>query len=213
MSIPKNSRGFSRASGTVSKTAEAYLLSRPDLVSLASEGLLNYSALARKILLEEGLSKDSFDAVLASLRRTSLPEKVLNLYSDTSASLLKSAKISSKTNVSVAVIEKETPNVLVWKWQELQGTIMFNSDKCMFILDDILERDLKRHFHEYLSELKSGLALITLSWNSSKELLGHIMGLLSINGVLPKELLSSRDELHIITDKKDLSRALKALQV
>ena len=54
---------------SLAKTVEAYVGSRPFIRAALKEGLLNQSALARRVIEDEKLRKTDFDAVLVGLRR------------------------------------------------------------------------------------------------------------------------------------------------
>ena len=179
---------------SVQEQVEGYVEKRPYIQEALADEIVNYSALARKI---EGEVDGGFEAVKVSLRRYS--EKVKDYR------------------------EKRTKNIS----KILQGTsIELKSSVKVAMTDRDIECDIKaRTSHGYTCVLNSSReteekttedqVLITL--NSPKNLEGtpgviaYILSILAGRDINVTELISCREDTHIVIDEKDATDAFKLL--
>lgn len=165
---------------------ELYVSKRPYIREALAEGIVNYSALARKIADEEGL--DSIDAIKAALtryqnhisdEREEQRDKVSSVLNQTSISV----------TVDVSVQKKDLPEAIVHaKTQNGFTSVVNNGDKA-------------------LVSLESPTSLENVSG-----VLEFILSSIAAEGINVDHLISCREDTHLVVDSEDASRVLELLQ-
>ncbi|VVC01628.1 Uncharacterised protein [uncultured archaeon] len=185
---------------TMSTTAtiiRLYLKRRPQLLSMVTNGLCNYSALARKLQLEifPG-KKEEFTAIKASLLRISKEEK----YKDSDwmkgvEKLLRLSSIEVRSNVSV-ISSKGGIGVPVIATSNSKGGVMS-------VVDSSYSKEMKRKGFKAMDDL----TLIILS--SPKELqstpgfVSVIMDSIAAEGINVLEFISCHTDTLLVVKNAD----------
>ena len=165
---------------------ELYISKRPYLKEALAEGVINYSALARKVVEEEGL--DSFDAVKVAIsryeehissQRKQRRNKVEEVLEDTSLKLRPGLKV---------VKEKTEDPVVSAKTQNGHTSIVENGDKALISLES----------PEKLEKTPGVIEFILSS--------------LAAEGINVDQLISCREDTHLVIGDGDASEALEMLQ-
>lgn len=165
---------------------ELYVSKKPYLKEALSEGVVNYSALGRKICQEENI--DSLEAVKAALsryekhvsrERKERRNKVEQVLEETS--------LEVKTGLKVIKEETENPMVSA-KTSNGFTSLVSDGDK----------------------------ALITMESPSSLEdtpgVIEFILSSLAAEGINVDHFISCREDTHIVIDESDASKALEVLR-
>jgi hypothetical protein len=165
---------------------ELYVSKRPYLKEALAEGIVNYSALARKIVEEEGL--DSFDAVKVAVSRY---ENHISREREKRRSKVK--EVLGETAMSVR------PGVGVVKEKEENSLVSANTA------------------NGHTSVVQSGdKALISLESPESLEqtpgVIEFILSSLAAEGVNVDQLISCREDTHLVVEEDDASEAMEILQ-
>src|SRR3989344_1697867 len=93
---------------SITKLAENYILEHPSIKDSLKNGLINYSSLSRKIILDLSLShKKNFDAVLIACRRLKRKLKKEETSEDKILAILKKSSIEIKNRIIAVVLERD----------------------------------------------------------------------------------------------------------
>ncbi len=165
---------------------ELYVSKRPYLKEALAEGIVNYSALGRKICREEDI--ESLEAVKAALsryeghishQRNKRRNKVEEILDETSIEIKPGLKVA-KEDREEAIICAKTSNGFT--------SIIEDGDKALISLES----------PERLENIPGVLEFILSS--------------LSAEGINVDQLISCREDTHIVIDDSEASEALKLLQ-
>jgi|APHM01.1.fsa_nt_gi hypothetical protein len=165
---------------------ELYVSKRPYLKEALSEGVVNYSALGRKICAEESI--ESLEAVKAALSRYEeyVSQERLERRSKVEE-VLEKTTLEVKTGLKVVKEERENP-IISAKTSNGHTSVIQGGDK----------------------------ALITMESPSSLEdtpgVIEFILSSLAAEGINVDHLISCREDTHIIIDEEDASKALELLK-
>ena len=92
----------------ITKLTENYILEHPSIKDCLANGLINYSALSRKIAFESKLDlKKNFDAILIACRRLKRKLKQDEIFENKVLKILRSSKIEIKNKIAGVVLEKD----------------------------------------------------------------------------------------------------------
>lgn len=165
---------------------ELYISKRPYLKEALSEGIINYSALARKICDEEDLR--SVDAVKAALsryedhiasdrkERRSQVEEVLKETTTT----IKTGVEVEKSNIEGGIVKAKTANGFT--------SVLEGGDKALISLESPAKLE------------------------NTPGVIEFILSSLSAEGINVDQLVSCREDTHIIVSGKEAADALDLLQ-
>ena len=165
---------------------ELYISKRPYIKEALAEGIVNYSSLARKIVDEEGL--DSFDAVKVAISRY---EDHISTEREKRRS--KVEEVLEKTAMSVR------PGVDVIKEKEGDAIVSAETD------------------NGYTSVVQDGdKALISLESPEMLEktpgVIEFILSSLAAEGINVDQLISCREDTHLVVGKDEASETMEILQ-
>lgn len=165
---------------------ELYISKRPYIKEALASGIVNYSALARKIVEEEGL--ESFDAVKVAISRY---EEHFSIEREERRS--KVEEVLGKTSMSVR------SDVEVVKEQ---------------VGDAIVYSNTSNGFTSVVP--KGSKALISLESPESLErtpgVLEFILSSLAAEGINVDHMISCREDTHLVVAEKNASQALEVLR-
>jgi len=165
---------------------ELYVSKRPYIEEALAEGIINYSALGRKICHEENI--ESLQAVKAALsryeehvsqERQDRKSKVEKVLKDTSIEIQPGIKVVKKQNKG-AIISAETKNGFT--------SIIENGEKALISLEspETLEK--------------------------TPGVIEFILSSLAAEGINVDQLISCREDTHIVIEDSKASEALSILQ-
>jgi len=185
---------------SVSKIVENYMYERPYLLSLAAEGIINTSSLARKIKSEGGITRSDEAVMIALYRFLEHAQKVLPPSTEPKKIVENTAvNVHSDYAVLVAGIKKEIRS----------KNIISYSDKQVCIG----EKTTLREYSEGAIYYRENLALIELRHNKNIEdtpgVLFHILAKFYEQSITIMEVFSAWDSTYILIRKEDVPKIMK----
>ena len=199
-----------------------YIENHPSISNCLKQGLVNYSALARKIADDLGQEKQSsFDAILIACRRYAEKSKFGNDLDKEIVSLFKTGKFEAKSKISILIIDEcvglenlihEVDGIAGKSdnFHLIQGTKTFN-----LVIDDSLAVEVEKKFKPYIISTSNNLVQITHKTNSkikdTRGFLAFLTGLFSDNGINIVDAVSSWTDTIFLINEKDFACAIKLL--
>ncbi|MFA5107998.1 MAG: hypothetical protein WC492_00480 [Candidatus Micrarchaeia archaeon] len=185
---------------SVAKIVERYMYEHPILMSQASEGILNTSSLARKIKIEEKISKTD-EAVMISLYRfLEKMQKVLPP-SKKANEILKNTAVNIHSDYAVLVADIK---------QDVKAkNIISYSDKqvCIGEMNNLQKYRKNSLFY------RENLALIELRHKENIEdvpgVLFHLLARFYEQSITIMEIFSAWDATYILIEKKDVQKIMR----
>lgn len=198
----------------------------PHLKTSLAQGVINYSALARKLMpaiLKKTGKTPNKESMLVAIKRFA---QELNLYelSQTYLDLFAHSEITMQDNM-VFVQFKKTDNVIAklenlfeeedWKVGEMRALIQESDQIMVMMKEDRLESVLEELSDEVLFVVKDG-ALLTLrvptETFSTYGVLAEITTQIAKRGINVAGLLCTIPDIHILVDEKEAERAYSTLK-
>jgi aspartokinase len=207
----------------ITKLTEKYINAHPSVKDCVRKGLINYSALTRKIAEDSDLElKDNFDAILIACRRYFRKVKNEKVLEDKILSILKASKLEVKNKIIVALIEKD---VYFGHLLELQKIIknkaeLFHviegSNTMTLITAQEFKDDIKKLFKTKIIKITENLAEVTMKSSKDMEdtpgIIAYLATLLAENGINIIETMSTwTDTLFVISDE-DIAKVMGVLK-
>ena len=207
----------------ITKLTEGYINEHPSVKDCVRKGLINYSALTRKIVEELDLDlKKNFDAILIACRRYFRKIKKENVLEDKINDILKQSKLEVKNKVIVVLVEKD---IFFNHVLELQKTIknkggMFHmiegSNTMTLITSEEFKDDIKKLFKSKIVKVTGNLAEVTLKSSEDMEktpgIIAYLTTLLSENGINIIETMSTWTDTLFVIDEKDIAKVMEVLK-
>lgn len=185
---------------SVAKMVEEYLYDRPYLLSLASDGILNTTALARKIKTETKITKTD-EAVMISLYR--FLEKAQKVMPDTNKTqeIIRSTSVNIHSNYAVLVADIKqdivAKNIISYSDKQVcigeQNNLQKYKNKAQFYRDELT-----------LLELKHGREI-----EDTPGILFHILSKFYEQSISIMEVFSAYDSTYILIRKEDMPKIMK----
>lgn len=179
---------------SVAKEVEKYVERRPYIQESLSQGIINYSALARKVQEEiEG----SFEAVKMALRRKS--EEIKNQRKEHEEKILKVLKetnIELKSNINVCKTKEKQSAEILAKTKNGYTHFQEANKKCE---GETVE-------DQVMITLKSPKVL-----ENTTGVIWYILSLLDGRGINITQFISCREDTHILINEKDATEAFQLL--
>jgi hypothetical protein len=193
---------------SIQKKVNEYINHHGSIKDCFKKGLINYSALSRKILTQLKLKEQNFDAVLIACRRYA--DQLKHVNNETKIlKLLKKSKLKIRTKVCRFVFPSNI-SITIQPLHTIQG------DKTISVIyekEDYLA--VKKEFEGNIIDEKIGLSeLIIISPKDADITLGFtafISNLLADVGINIQTVLGSYVEDIFIIENKDLAKALEIL--
>ena len=185
---------------SVAKIVEEYLYERPYLLSMAAEGILNTTALARKIKEEAKITKTD-EAVMISLYRFLEKAKHVLPPKNDAKSIVKNTSVNIHSNYAVLVAGIK---------QEIDAkNIISYSDKQVCIGEQNNLQKYKNKARYY----RDGLTLLELRHQKEIEdipgVLFHILSKFYEQSITILEIFSAYDSTYILIEKEDVQKVMK----
>ncbi|MBI2546041.1 ACT domain-containing protein [Candidatus Woesearchaeota archaeon] len=204
----------------ITKAVAQYIQEHPSIMDSLKKGLINYSALSRKIGKEMGIRK--FDAVLIACRRHAAKLKAQKAFEKDIMDLLKKSKFEVKSSVVAAVLE---PDIYFDSLIELQKAIrkrgnglhvVQGSNSITIITADDMLPMIKEYFRNKIIKINQHLAEITLTSSAKLEdtpgVMSYLYGLFAEHGINIVETMSCYTDTIFLIDQDDVAKALQAVQ-
>jgi len=185
---------------SVAQMVEEYMYERPYLLSMANEGIVNTTALARKIKEEANITRTD-EAVMIALYR--FLEKAQKVMPETKSAreIVKNTSVNIHSNYAVLVADIK---------REIKAkNIISYSDKQVCIGDENNLQDYKKIAEFY----RGGLTLLELKHNKNIEdtpgVLFHILSKFYEQSISIMEVFSAWDSTYILIQKEDVQKIMK----
>jgi hypothetical protein len=207
---------------TAAQVTRDYIKTRPVLRKILLSGLINHSALARKIMEEEGQTNE--EAVTAALRRLvqelekeaeGRDEAVNELISDSSLNMKnKIAAITAKGEwLVLARLEKLFKGLL---GQRVLLQVILGTEGLTIITEEKMVDDIVTALgSEHVIKVRKGLAEVAVRCPPRIEdtpgVVTHMSDLLSQRGINVVEMVSCYTDIIFIVDEKDIMEAYDIL--
>lgn len=179
---------------SIAEEVEEYVQKRPYIQRALAEDIVNYSALARKTMKE---IDGSFEAIKMALRRHSEEmKKERRKRSQNIGKILEGSSIELQSNVKVCKSKQKQEGIYHAKTENGFTTIQEADARCSGdTIDDQVVITIKSP--ENLEETPGVLAYVT--------------SILAGQEINMTELISCREDTHIIIDEEDATEAFKLL--
>jgi len=207
----------------LTKTTEQYIQEHPSIKDCLRKGMINYSALTRKIAEERNLDlKKNFDAILIACRRYYSKIKKEAVLEDKILDLLKRTKLEVKNKIIVTVIEKD---IYFNHLLELQKTIknkaevfhvIEGSSTITLITAQEFKDDIKKLFKNKIIKITENLAEVNLKSTEELEntpgVISYLTSLLSENGINIIETMSTWTDTLFVISEEDIAKVMVVLK-
>lgn len=185
---------------SVASIVEEYMYDRPHLLGLASDGIVNTTALARRIKEESKITR-SDEAVMISLYRFLEKAKKVMPESKKAQEIIKSTSINVHSDYAVLVADIK---------RDIKAkNIISYSDKQVCIGG----RGKLQEYRKMAEFYREGLTLIELCHNKNIEdtpgVLFHILARFYEQSITIMEVFSAWDSTYILIKKEDVPKIMK----
>ncbi len=207
----------------IAEITEKYVMQHPSVKDCLQMGVINYSALSRKIFSEENLRKNvKIDAILIAARRICDKLKKEELRESKILRLLKNSKVDVQNKVLVAVIEKGIyfDNLLSFQKKVKTNSELFHAvegtDTITIVTREDYLSDVNQIFSDKLVKVRTNLAKIVIK--SSKDIeetsgvISYLVSLFSDHNINIFEVMSCWTDTILVIDEKDVGKALLMLR-
>jgi len=204
----------------ITKAAEGYITRHPSIKDALREGLINYSALSRKICKDNEIR--NFDAVLVACRRFCRKLKAGRSAERDILEILEKGKIEAKNKITVAVINKEAElDSLI----ELEKRIKRKGEsihivECggdtVIITSDEFHELVSRMFKGHITRIKKGLVEVVIKSPAEIETTPGVVSTISTlffeNDVNIVEIASCWTDTIIVIEEKDTAKVMELMR-
>ncbi|MEM3374038.1 MAG: ACT domain-containing protein [Candidatus Woesearchaeota archaeon] len=205
---------------SIAKQTEDYINNYPDIKKCLEKGLINYSALSRKICKDLKLNK--FEAVLISIQRLYIRYSKNILLENEIIDLLKNSKLIVRTNILIAIIEKPKDFEIInfiqrYIKKEKEDFNLIEGEETYTIITSMKFLNfLKEKLRYWLLKINQNLIKISIVFDEKIEttpgVVAYVYSLFSEKGINIVEEMSCWRDLFIVIENKDLSTALSVLK-
>ncbi len=207
----------------ITKITEQYIQEHPSIKDCLRKGMINYSALTRKISEDLDIDlKKNFDAILIACRRYYRKVKKENVLEDKIIDILRKSKLEVKNKIIVAVIEK---NIYFNSLLELQKTIkskaeifhvIEGSNTMTLITAEEFKGEIKKLFKNKIIRITENLAEVTLKSTEELEktpgVIAYLTSLLAENGINIIETMSTWTDTLFVISEEDIAKVMNVLR-
>lgn len=207
----------------ISEITEKYVVHHPSIKDCLSMGIINYSALSRKISSEENFGKKvKLDAILIAARRLYDKFQKEELRDSKIIRLLKNSKVDVQNKVLVAIVEKNIyfDNLLSFQKKVKNNSELFHSiegtDTITIVTREDYLDDINQMFDDKVVKIRTNLAKIVIK--SSKDIeetsgvFSYLTSLFSDNNINIFETMSCWTDTILVIDENDVGKALSILR-
>lgn len=207
----------------ITKITEKYVNEHPSIKDCLRKGMINYSALTRKIAEDLDLDlKNNFDAILIACRRYFRKVKKEDILEKKIIDILRLSKLEVKNKIIVVVVEKDIYfNHLIDLHKEVKKKaeifhIIEGSNTITLITASEFLEQIKRLFKNKILRITENLAEINLK--SSEELektpgvIAYLATLLAENGINIVETMSTWTDTLFVISENDIAKVMGVLK-
>ncbi len=207
----------------ITRLTEKYINEHPSIKDCVRKGLINYSALTRKVADDLDIDlKKNFDAILIACRRYFRKVKKEDVLEKKIIDILKKSKIEVKNKIIVVVVEKDIYfNHLielhkeVKKKAEMFHIIEGSTTITLITAAEFLEQ-IKKLFKTKILKITSDLAEITLKSSLDMEetpgVIAYLTTLLAENGINIIETMSTWTDTLFVVSENDIAKVMGVLK-
>lgn len=208
---------------TTTELTNEYIKEHPSIRSCLKQGLINYSALARKIAKELDVEKKtSKEAILIAASRFHERLKKELSFEKKIKTLLSNSEIEIKNRITVFIMEKSIDSDKIYEIQKNirkeSGTlfVLEGSDNYTFITQEKYSDMIEKKFKQKVIKQTKNLALV--NFKSPKEIedivgtISYLTSLFAENGVNILEFLSCWTDTLFVIDSKDVGKSINFLK-
>lgn len=206
---------------TITKITEKFISEHKSIKECLKKGLINYSALSRKIIKDLNLGKTvSKESILIASRR--YKDKIKQNDSDDKVlSIFKNSNIEIKNNIIVFTIDKNIyPESLIEieKNLKIEKKLFFaieGTNSITILVQKQNKEIILKKFKNNILHKKEDLSLITLTSEGIWEVPGavnFISGLFFENEINIEEFMSCHDDTLIVIESNEIEKAMKFLK-
>ncbi|MEM4368199.1 MAG: ACT domain-containing protein, partial [Candidatus Anstonellales archaeon] len=200
---------------SIAKQTETYVYESPDIKNCLKKGLINYSALSRRICKDLGIK--NFQAVLIALQRIQRKDNMIDSSNDI-MDLIKNSKTIIRTKIMVAIVQKPRNFLPI---QHLQTHIKsknedFNiiegEETYTLITNMKYSQLIKEKLKHWLIKTNENFVKVCFVFDEKIEttpgVVSYIYSMLAEHGVNIIEEMSCWKDLFIIIKEEDLPKVL-----
>ncbi len=207
----------------ITKLTEKYIEGHPSIKDCVKKGLINYSALTRKIAKDSNLElKKNFDAVLIACRRYFGKVKAETVLEDQIIALLGKSKVEVKNKIIAIIVEK---NIYIDHLLDLEKEVKKKADvfhiiegsaSITIITEEGYLQKIKKLFKTKI--LKENKNLVEINVKSPVELenipgvVGYLYSLFGENGINIIETMSTWTDTLFVIEEKDIAKVMQILR-
>ena len=207
----------------ITKTTEQYINEHPSIKDCIRKGLMNYSALTRKIATELELDvKKNFDAILIACRRYYAKVKKERVLEDKILDILRQSKLEVKNKIVVVLVEKDVYyghlielQKEVKKRSELFHIIEGSNTMTVITSCEFLD-EIKKLLKNKIMKITENLAEVTLKSSEDMEdtpgVVAYLTTLLAENGINIIETMSTWTDTLFVIAEKDIAKVMEVLR-
>ncbi len=205
----------------ITKLTEKYIQEHPSIMDNLKKGLINYSALARKIGKELNINK--FDAILIASRRYASKLKTQKTREKEIIEILKKSKFEVKNKIIAVILD---PNIYFDNLIELHkiikkkdGVLHFIQGSSSITLITSLEflPEIKDYFKNKIEKINLNLIEITLISPEKLEdtpgVMSYLYSLFAENDINIVETMSCYTDTLFLIEESNIQKALKILNI
>ncbi len=206
----------------IQKIIEEYIITSKSIKDCLKNGLINYSALTRKISKELKLKEKDFDAILVACRRYSDKLKKQGSYERQIKNILKNSKLEIKNKVVVIVVEKNIFfNNLVNLQKEIKTKnellrIIEGINSITIITSEEFLQNTKELFQNKIIKISENLVEVTLKSSEKLEevpgVMAYIYSLFGEYEINILETMSCWTDTIFIIKEQDLPQTMNILK-
>lgn len=207
----------------ITKVTEEYVQEHPSIKDCLRKGMINYSALTRKIAEDLNLDlKKNFDAILIACRRYYRKVKKEKILEDKILDILRQSKLGVKNKIIVSVIEK---NIYFNHLLELQKTIknkgevfhvIGGSTTMTLITASEFKAEIKKLFKNKIIRITENLAEVTLKSTEELEktpgVIAYLASRMAENGINIIETMSTWTDTLFVISEEDIAKVMTVLK-
>jgi hypothetical protein len=205
----------------MTKETEEYIKQHYSTKDALKKGLINYSKLARKIILEKNFKKTDFSAIVVAIQRFERKLKTNNNFEKQIIELLKETSIETSTKILVCVIDADVSikNLLLLEKdiKDKKGyiTIIEGVSATTIITPQIFEPLVSKYFKHAIIKQRNNVVEVILKSSEKLEntpgVVGYLYSLFADNEINILETMSCWTDTIFIIEEKDLARSIQML--
>lgn len=207
----------------ITNVTEKYINEHPSIKDCLRKGMVNYSALTRRIAEDLNLDlKKNFDAILIACRRYFRKVKKEAILEKKIIDILKQSKLEVKNKIIVVVVEKDIYfNHLIELHKDVKKKagvfhVIEGSNTITLITASEFLEQIKKLFKSKVLRITENLAEINLK--SSEELektpgvIAYLTTLLAENGINIVETMSTWTDTLFVISENDIAKVMGVLK-